>query len=52
MKRKVVILIIGTGVVLTAGLLLYIYGKDAERKRRYNTVVPPDYALKIISEMK
>lgn len=49
-KRTAVILIIGTGVLLTAGVMLYVYGKDAERKKAYNTQVPPDYALKIIQE--
>lgn len=51
MNKTGKIIVIGAGILLTASVLLIIYGQDKRRKKAYNTAVPPEYARQIIQEV-
>lgn len=51
MSKTSKIMVISGSVLLTAGVLLVIYGQDKQRKKAYSTPVPPGYALKKIREI-
>lgn len=51
MSRTGKIVVIGAGVLLVTGALLFIFGQDAKRKKAYSTAVPPDYAQEMIRKI-
>lgn len=51
MTKTTKIIIALTGVVIISAFV-YAISEDAKRKRYDNTVVPPDYALKLIQAIK
>jgi hypothetical protein len=49
MTTKTKIILSCAGLLLISGVV-YVFSQDARRKRYDNTVVPPEYALKLIKK--
>lgn len=50
MSKTAIVILVGSGVLLAAGAMLYVFSQDARRKKAYSTPVPPDYALAMIKK--
>lgn len=51
MSKKGKIVVIGAVVLIATGAMLFIFGQDKQRKKAYNTSVPPEYAKRLIKEI-